>query len=140
MPGLRRMPKRNPRLAGLRRYQAGSCRASSTVPAAVKAWVCEEPLAGVPESLHGGPPSGVDRSVVPCVASAAGPPARIVDAAGAIDLIDRRLVRYVKARTRGVSGEGGDRNNSATFVVYGDRCRDVPLCIVAHKPADAIIE
>ena len=120
--------------------QACRCRASPTIPAAVEAWVGEIPLAVVPKSLNGCPPRGVNGGVVSRVASAARGPARIVDAAGAIDLIDGRLVGYVKTGAWGVGGEAGDGSDSATLVIDGDRCRDMPLCIVAHKSANAIIE
>ena len=88
MAGLRRMPKRNPRLAGLRRCEACSGEAATTIPTAVEARIREVPLAIVPKSLHGGPPGGVNRSVIPCVASTTRSPAWIVDATSAVDLID----------------------------------------------------
>ena len=140
MPWLCCMSQWNARLTSLRRHKASSSGAAAAIPAAVEAWVREIPLPVVLEALHRGAPRSVHRGVVPRVASATRGPAWIVDATGAIDLIDRRLVRYVKTRAWGVGGEAGDGSDSATLVIDGNRCRDMPLCIVAHKSADAIIK
>ena len=139
MPRLSGMPKRDVPLPSLRRCKTASDGAATTIPAAVEAWVGKEPLAVVLKALNGGPPRSVNRGVIARVASATRGPARIVNAAGAIDLIDRRLVGYVKAGARSVCGEAGNRGDPTALIIDGDRCGVVPSRVVAHEATDAIV-
>ena len=134
------MAERNSCLARLRWREASSDGTAATIPAAVEAWVREVPLAIISKSLNGGPPRGVNRSVVPCIATATRGPARFVDAAGAVDLIDRRLVRYIKARAWGISGEASDWNDLAALVINSERSCVVAGGNILYQSANAIIE